>query len=386
MDHPRILITDDDRMARVLLERLLTREGFLVTDCASGQEALDSLAQEAPALIVSDYDMPGLTGPELCRAIRKMDDAETASLPIILLTAHVDTEHEVASLEAGANDFVTKPVNMLILKARISTHLRLHSLRRQLEQQNTELEAWHRTRELDLEAAQVTQQAILPNRIPQVEGWQVAAHFRPLIQVGGDMYDWMRLQNGDWLFWIADATGHGASAALLTSLTKLVFRHAGSEFHTPGEILQAVNAEFFQTLRGKQFMTAACVVVQPGTGRMVFSGLGHPPLLIVRSQGEPQLLASQGPPVGILANQQCSEEVLELQPGELALLYTDGLYSDDRVGRDHLVPDDLVRLLPRPIGGVEAFVQQTVEATLARSNAEGLTDDLALVALRRTAR
>src|SRR4051812_39685481 len=213
MSPPCILLIDDDRFARDTLARLLERQGFTCAVSNDGREALQLLESARPSLVLCDYEMPEFTGAEVCELIRKHSNPELASLPIILLTAHAGEQPEVESLEAGANDFVTKPVNMAVLRARIDTHLRLHALRRQLEAQKAELEDWRRNHELDLEAAQITQRAILPVRLPAVGGWDVAAEFQPVIQVGGDMYDWIRLPNDRWLFWIADATGHGASAA-----------------------------------------------------------------------------------------------------------------------------------------------------------------------------
>lgn len=383
MPKPLILIVDDDRAARETLGRILEREGFEQMSCGDGREALQLIDSARPTLIVSDYEMPEFTGAQLCEIIRQQENHEVANLPVILLTAHSGEDHEVESLESGANDFVTKPVNVAVLKARIATQLRLASLRRQLELQNMELEEWRRSRELDLEAAQLTQRAILPVRPPRIAGWETAAHYQPVIQVGGDMYDWLRMPDGQWLFWMTDATGHGASAALLTALTKLVFRHAASETSHAGEIMQAVNGEFHSTLRGKSFMTAACVVIRPEAGRLTFAGAGHPPLLIRRGNGTLESLRSQSPPLGILSQQHFGETGLEIAPGELALLYTDGLYSAPDGDGAHLNPEDLESVLPKEAVTAPEFVQRTVERIGQRLQNAPLPDDLAMIALRR---
>lgn len=383
MPKPLILIVDDDRAARETLGRILEREGFEQMSCGDGREALQLIDSARPTLIVSDYEMPEFTGAQLCEIIRQQENHEVANLPVILLTAHSGQDHEVESLESGANDFVTKPVNVAVLKARIATQLRLASLRRQLELQNMELEEWRRSRELDLEAAQLTQRAILPVRPPRIAGWETAAHYQPVIQVGGDMYDWLRMPDGQWLFWVTDATGHGASAALLTALTKLVFRHAASETSHAGEIMQAVNGEFHSTLRGKSFMTAACVVIRPEAGRLTFAGAGHPPLLIRRGNGTLESLRSQSPPLGILSQQHFGETGLEIAPGELALLYTDGLYSAPDGDGAHLNPEDLESVLPKEAVTAAEFVERTVERIGQRLQNAPLPDDLAMIALRR---
>jgi sigma-B regulation protein RsbU (phosphoserine phosphatase) len=307
--------------------------------------------------------------------VRKSPQPELANLPIILLTAHAGEQHEVESLQSGANDFVTKPVNAAILKARIETHLRLEALRR-------ELEVWRENHERDLEAARATQRAILPARPPQIAGWESAAHYRPVIQVGGDMYDWLRLADGRWLFWIADATGHGASAALLTSLTKLLFRHAATELTAAHEILRAVNLEFCSVFRRKTFMTAAAVIISPGAGQIEFAGAGHPPLFLIRAPGNGRIesLASQGPPLGIDPAQAYQQTCAELAPRDLALLYTDGLFSALDGDGHHSNPEDLTPILPRDAASAHEFVTLAVEASIGGKT---IPDDLALVALRR---
>src|SRR2546430_14040053 len=103
-----------------------------------------------------------------------------------MLTGH--GESEVTCLKAGADDFAIKPINAEVLRARIETQLRLHSLRAQLQQQNQELEAWRRDLERDLAAARLTQQALIPQKAPTLAGWGSAGCFRPLIEVGGDIY------------------------------------------------------------------------------------------------------------------------------------------------------------------------------------------------------
>lgn len=378
-----ILIVDDDRTSRQLLLRTLRRDGFEAADCEDARSAMKFIESTPPALLVSDYEMPEFTGAQLCEMVRRSENPEISDIPIILLTAHAGEEHEVECLRAGANDFVSKPVNTAILKARIDTHLRIHALRAQLQQQNTELELWRRTHEMDLEAAQITQQAILPLQTPQISGWSVAAHFKPVIQVGGDIYDWIKLPGDDWLFWIADVTGHGASAALLTTLCKLVFRHAASEANSPCDVLRAVNADFFAILRGKSFMTAACMIVRPNSGEITFSGAGHPPLLIMRTSGEVEQLASQGPPVGILARQECGEATTHLDVGDFALLYTDGLYSMMDATGERMTPKQVPSLLPKDAISAEDFLNLTLNEVNSFSRGEPLPDDLAAVALRR---
>src|SRR3954453_11727618 len=211
----RILVADDDATSRKLLTRILTRAGFVCTEAPDGVEALKSLQAEPPSLVLLDYDIPEMDGAEGLKRWRHDGNAIIAQIPAIMLTGHGGEESEVLCLEAGADDFVTKPINQAVLRARIETQLRLRSMRSQLQKQNDELEAWRHNLERDLAAARLTQQSLIPQKPVALPGWDVAAVYRPVIQVGGDIYGWLRMADNRTLFWIADATGHGASAALL---------------------------------------------------------------------------------------------------------------------------------------------------------------------------
>src|SRR4030088_2047310 len=188
----RILVADDDATSRKLLTRILTPAGFDWAEAPDGIEALKLLRADPPSLLLLDYDMPGMDGAEVLKQLRRDGNAAVAQIPAIMLTGHGGEESEVLCLEAGADDFVTKPINDAVLRARIDTQLRLRSMRSQLQEQNDELEAWRRNLERDLEAARLTQQSLIPQKAPVLPGWEIAACYRPVIQVGGDIYGWLR--------------------------------------------------------------------------------------------------------------------------------------------------------------------------------------------------
>ncbi len=373
-----ILIVDDDSLSRRLLCRSLEDSGLHPIECPDGMEALQVLEQTGARLVVLDYEMPILNGAQIAEIIRGNPNAAMAETPIILLTAHSNTEHEVECLRAGVNDFVTKPVNTAVLKARIETQLRLHDLRRQLQEQNRELERWRATHELDLEAARLTQQAVLPPRMPILAGWEFAAYYRPLIQVGGDMYDWLRIADNSLLLWVADATGHGASAALITALTKSLFRSGAADQTSPAAILKSVAENFHAVFKGKSFMTAACCALQAGAGKITFSGAGHPPLLIARQNRAIETLRSASPPLGLDASGTSIQETsVELGIGDALLLYTDGLYGVSNKAGKRSTPEDLQAAIQPPGRSIQEFLDSILNAVTERG---ALSDDVAAFA------
>ncbi|HEY1582876.1 MAG TPA: SpoIIE family protein phosphatase [Chthoniobacterales bacterium] len=377
-----ILVIDDDRASRRMLARALGEAGYDCREASSGLEALEMLHTEAPALLLLDFHMPGLNGAEVLARLRADGDPAIAQLPAIMLTGDGGEESEVHCLEAGANDFVTKPINLPVLRARIDTQLRLQSLRSQLQEQNDELEAWRKNLERDLAAARLTQQSLIPQKPPALPGWEVAAVYRPVIQVGGDIYGWLRISDRHMLFWIADATGHGAAAALLTTLAKLLFHHGSVEHARPAKIMEAVNNDFRSIFGARSFMTAMCVALDQETGRASVVGAGHPPLIVARTTGATELIASGAPPLGLRDRSQFEETTIDLHNGDAFLLHTDGLYGQSKKQGEHWTPERLRILLSSPAGSAQDLLGKLL-ARVAPVEGAPLADDLAALVVRR---
>lgn len=382
--HAEILVVDDDSMSRRVLMRLLGAAGYDCRVSKDGIEALDSIHAKPPSLLLLDFDMPGLNGAEVLDRLRSDANTAVAQVPVIMLTAHGSEQSEVSCLQAGADDFVTKPLNSSVLRARIETQLRLRSMRRQLERQNDELEKWRRDLERDLAAARLTQQSLIPQKPLVLPGWQVATCYRPVIQVGGDIYGWLQMKNGRILFWIADGTGHGAAAALLTTLAKLLFQH-GLEHDTPVSLMEAVDHDFRSIFGSRSFMTAMCIALDPATGHASVVGAGHPPLLIARHNGTTQSIASVAPPLGLIKRPAFTETPIELRPGDAFLLYTDGLLRWNKDEHRRLNPTQLEQMLDIRAASAEALLQTILAQTAPENPTKNAPDDLAAIAVRRSA-
>lgn len=379
---PRVLVVDDEPASRRLLQQALRPLGFSVETCASGAEALRIVETDPVDLLVLDFEMPEMDGAEICAQLRAHARPELADLPIILLTGHAGESEEVRCLQAGANDFVTKPVSVAVLEARIQTQLRVRALRAELQVRNAELERWQREQEADLEAARVTQRAIVPSKPPSIEGWDVASIYEPLIQVGGDMFGWRPLAGKRWLFWLADATGHGASAALYTTFAALLFHHAAARATSAAEILQLVNAEFSTVFRRGSFMSACCLVVQPN-GRATFASAGHPPLLVWRASSKVEEFPATGTLLGIGPNLAVTDTVCNLAAGDRAALYSDGLYSLKRPTEERMTPADLAAAGGDHAPTAAAFLAAVRERLVAQSDGGPFTDDVSAIVVQR---
>jgi sigma-B regulation protein RsbU (phosphoserine phosphatase) len=379
-----ILVVDDDPLTRKMLVRTLSAGGYECTEAENGLVAWERLHAHRPSLVLLDLEMPDLDGAELIRRMRADADLAIAQIPAIMLTGHIGEQSEVLCLEAGADDFVTKPINTTVLRARIETQLRLRWMREQLRQQNEELEAWRQNLERDLAAARLTQQSLIPQKLPTLAGWDIAAVFRPVIEVGGDIYGWVRMKDNRMLFWIADATGHGASAALITTLTKLLFHYGSVEQDAPVAIMQAVNNDFRGIFGGRSFMTAMCVALDPDTGRASVVGAGHPPLVIARTNGPTETISSVAPPLGLAEAPQFVETSVEIGKGDGFLLYTDGLCGGAENKRTGLTPERLGEAFNSNALTAEATLAKILRMTAPADGTAQRADDVAAVVVLRS--
>ena len=378
-----ILVVDDDPLTRKTLVRTLTAGGYECADAENGLVAWERMHAHPPSLVLLDLEMPEMDGAELVRRMRADADPAIAQIPAIMLTGHSDEQSEVLCLQAGADDFVTKPINTTVLRARIETQLRLRSMRDQLRQQNEELETWRHNLERDLAAARLTQQSLIPQKPPILPGWEIAAVFRPVIEVGGDIYGWVRMKDNRMLFWIADATGHGASAALITTLTKLLFHYGSVEADAPVPIMQAVNEDFGGIFGGRTFMTAMCVALDPHTGRASVVGAGHPPLLIARANGTTETLASVAPPLGLAESPQFIETSVDIGKGDAFLLYTDGLFGGTGNKRNRQTPEHFGQAFDSSVPNAETTLAKILQMSApADANSQRADDVAAIVVLR----
>jgi predicted ester cyclase len=188
-----------------------------------------------------------------------------------------------------------------------------------------EQEARERERiEQELRVARRIQQASLPEAVPKLEGWQIAPYYRPAREVGGDFYDFHLLSEGPLGLVVGDATGKGVPAALVMSTTCGMLRLAAQSYSSPGEILQRVNEALFPYIPPNMFVTCFCAILDPKSGHLVYANAGHD-LPYLHRDGEAEELRARGMPLGLMPDMNYEEKEIVLEPGDSALLYSDGL-------------------------------------------------------------
>jgi sigma-B regulation protein RsbU (phosphoserine phosphatase) len=359
---PALLAVDDDAGVRRVLMRALGDEGRLEVEAvASAREARERLAQRSFAVAITDIAMPEEDGISLMQWAREHHPGTSW----IVLTGYGTLDAAVRALQLGAFDFITKPLNVATLKNAVRNALdqqrlraerdRLHA---QLEESNKQLsrhveeleeacrllEQQAETIQADLGRAALIQRALLPQAPPNTPGLSVHALYRPSYLVGGDLYDVVRLDRRRLVLLIADAAGHGLSAAMLAVLfrNKLCMTDADTgEPILPSQVLEAVNGSLLQGFAGPGlFITAAYCLIDMADGRVTAASAGHPPLIVQRGSGDLERLFHTGPALGLYSEARFADAEIVLDVGDRLLLHTDGLY--DRLPRDGGSPSDRV--------------------------------------------
>jgi serine phosphatase RsbU (regulator of sigma subunit) len=160
--------------------------------------------------------------------------------------------------------------------------------------------------------------------VPTLEGWQILPYYQPAREVGGDFYDLHLLSEGKLGLAVGDATGKGVPAALVMSTTCGMLRLAAQSYSSPGEMLQRVNETLFTSISPNMFVTCFYGILEPEGGRLLYANAGHD-LPYLHRNGEAEELRARGMPLGLMPGMSYEENEIELDAGEAALFYSDGL-------------------------------------------------------------
>jgi len=331
----KILIAEDNHVSRKLLQKVLKEWGHEVLSAKNGQEAWNIFNENDVYLVVTDWEMPEMNGIELCRRIRESRAEEYVY--IIILTAREDSQDVVEGLEAGADDFVTKPFNLDELKSRIKAGVRLLELEQKLNMKHRLLKEANNRIMKDLRAAAKIQKSLLPNDLPPIEGLNIFWEFFPCEQLGGDMLNIFRLDENHFGIYVLDVSGHGVSAALHSvSLSRILSEKQGivksitSEppyysIIPPSQVLKVLNGQFPMDSNTGQYFTIIYGILNFKEGTFCWSSGGHP-LPIILEEGCARLSGiAGGPPIGFFENAFYKEELVKLKPRQRIILYSDGV-------------------------------------------------------------
>lgn len=330
---------------RRMISAMLTEEGYEVGLAVDGREGLAKASEFNPELILTDYEMPEMDGPTLCKALKA--DPKLRPIPVLMLTTLGATESKVLGLNAGADDYMQKPQSPQEVQeifARIRAQLRISDLRAELSERNVQLEAAQAKLTLELNLARKVQLGLMP-KPPTPRGTiRIAVRYDSANALGGDVYDFAVLDDQRMGILMADISGHGVNAALLSGMVKTLASPLTAADATPGDVLAGLDVAAEQFFPEGFFCTAFYIRMNEKTGTFDYAGVGHPPAIVVGPNGtrllesEPGLLG-----IGMAAGTETREDTL--QPGESLLLYTDGIPDAMNPQDKAFGQDEIQRLL-----------------------------------------
>src|SRR5579863_1379119 len=391
----RILVVDD-KVANVrLIEGMLRVAGYVCVESTTNPSEVRELHRKNHySLILLDLQMPAMDGFQVMEGLKEIE--QDGYLPVLVITAQPD--HKLRALEAGAKDFLTKPFDLAELRARVHNilevrllHLETKNYSKQLEDTVRELEASrevirlktleeHKRSEQELALAQQTQESLLPRFLPQYENFRIHAFNSPTRYVGGDFYDFLQLSSEEWMGVLADVSGKGMSAALLSSMVlgalSMEFR-AGSR---PQAVLNRVNRLLCEKSLPSQFVTLFVFLLgRDGTGQ--FISAGHNPAYLFRSAtGNIERLVSDAYVLGLFesASYQCGP--LHLCKGDILVVYSDGLTDAQNQQEDMFGEERLLEIIRQQApSGSQILEQEFLKAIEEFTQGVPQTDDITFV-------
>jgi serine phosphatase RsbU (regulator of sigma subunit) len=329
----KILVVDDKEANVRLIEGMLRVAGYTsVQSTTDPNQVCDLHRENHYSLILLDLQMPGLDGFQVMEGLKEIEAG--GYLPVLVITAQPD--HKLRALEAGAKDFVSKPFDMAELRARVHNILEVRLLHLALKETVRELEASRevvrlktleerKKMEQELALAQETQESLLPRNLPEFENFRIHAFNKPTRYVGGDFYDFLQMRSGELMGVLADVSGKGMAAALLSSM---VLGALGTEFRSgsaPQDVLNRVNQLLCEKSLPYQFVTLFLFLLNPdGAGQ--FISAGHNTAYLFRRASEKiEWLVPDAYFLGMFDFASYQSRALHLDQGDILVVYSDGL-------------------------------------------------------------
>lgn len=348
-----VLIVEDSRLYRRLLSGMLAQWGYKVSEAENGLAALQILESQPVSLVISDWEMPEMDGLTLCREIRSRQIGHY--IYVILLTARENPDDLTLGFDAGADDFLSKPVEQSELRARLHAGARILSLEATLAARNARLSEALRQIEQDLEVAARIQQSVLPAHQQRYRDYFSDWLFLPSAWVSGDIFNVFPLDN-HLGFYCVDVSGHGVGAAMMSLAVARQFLHGRAverflftdddEVASPAEVVRILNGRFCSDeVEIVSYFTMIYGVIDLDTGEGKLCQAGHPTPFIVSPDGEVRAVGSGGAPVGLMPDLSWTDVDFTLAAGERLCLFSDSITECENLAGEQFGPQRLQEAL-----------------------------------------
>jgi sigma-B regulation protein RsbU (phosphoserine phosphatase) len=374
----RVLLVDDAKAnLDILVEGL--KSDHKLSLALNGEMAFQIAARTPPDLILLDIMMPGLDGYEVCRRMRQMP--ETAEVPIMFLSSLEEVQNKTRGFEAGANDYLTKPFDMLEVKARVKSLLKAKAYSDAVKEQTAS----------ELRVAREIQMGMLPHDFSAVEqayGVSFGALLEPAREVGGDLYGVCAAEPERLVIFLGDVSGKGIPASMFMVRAVSLARLLARDIAQPERILSRLNDELATDNPSGMFVTFLCAVFEPQSGRLTLANAGHCRPVLLRSSPPPHWAVKHlGTALGFEPGLEFERTELTLHAGDTLVCYTDGVNEafnpqEECYGSDRLLAD-AGRLAGRSASDITASLLRKVRAF---AGGAPQSDDIAILTLKRNSK
>lgn len=396
-----VLVVDDSRAQRLMLSKLMEKQGYIVHQAGSGTEALDVCQSQIPDLVISDWMMPGMDGLEFCEAFRALPRDRYGYF--ILLTSRGEKEDVTRAFDAGADDFLTKPVNQHELSVRIRAGERIMTMEHELNDKNRlirstldELQAAHDSINTDLVEARKLQESLVRERYRDTGRAEMSLMLQSSGHIGGDLVGMFHVDDDTVGVYGIDVAGHGISSALMTArlagfLTdgvpdqNIALKKAKDGRYIPrdpSETMALLNERIISEIDTDLYFTMLLGLFNQVTGQLIFTQAGHPSPAVQRASGCVEIVGPGGLPVGLIDAAEFDQAEVTLRPGDRFMIHSDGITecaspNGDLYGDEGL---ELSLLRHARLRGQD-FVEGIIQDMVAFSGQTEFDDDVSIALL-----
>lgn len=384
----KILAVDDARDMRLVMQHLLTKLGHDVDTAEDGEDAWCKLQQNDYQVVISDWVMPRVDGLALCRRIRAADFPHY--IYFVLLTGMSGKQNLISGIEAGADDFATKPADLEELEVRLRSAKRVLELESSLAQKNKSLEAVNSIIQKDLENAAATQLSVLPEPIVG-EKLNTAWLFKPAVFVGGDTFNYFSIGTDLCVFFSIDISGHGVSAAMVSmslqsSLIQTRGLYGGPITRDRAAEIPHIFAKNLNNMmlknKSEHYLTMVFGIVDFVDQRLHYVQAGHPYPFFYHHQSDTlETLEVTGFPVGLFEQAEYETQHMDYAAGDKLILYSDGISENNSAINHEILETDNLHHHFSQIKSLPADQMMTAieKNWLTQQQMEQLPDDISVL-------
>ena len=383
-DRPKILIVDDEPFNVDYLEQELEDLDYDTVSAANGEEGLQQIAATHPDMILLDIMMPVMDGFTMLQKLKAEPDWR--DIPVVIISAMNDMNSVVRGIQLGADDYLPKPFDPVLLRARLDAGLMRKRLR-DLEKN------YLQSLERELEIGHNIQLSFLPTALPQIEGWEIAASLKAAREVAGDFYDIFEVAESVCLV-IGDVCDKGVGAALFMTLFRSLLRFTisaknVSDILSPAEKLNhavSLTNNYVANIHGDtgMFATVFIGLLNPKDGKLSYINAGHErPILLRRENGSQDILKTTGIAIGVMPDWEYSVAEIKLNSEDLLFVFTDGAPEADDSNGDFFGRPRLFEFLGNNSISPSDLLEEINNALNVHKGNAKQFDDITMMAVKR---